>query len=44
MKAEFLDDVSAFLTRLKKDSEKLKGYGPFENLMQGLSDGSVNFR
>jgi len=44
MKPEFLDDVSAFITRLKKDSEKLKGYRPFETLMQGLSDGSVSFR
>jgi len=44
MRPEFLDDVSAFLTRLKKDSEKLKGYRPFETLMQGLSDGTVDFR
>jgi|GEM_PF-1052475 len=44
MKPEFLDDVSEFLSRLKKDSEKLKGNLPFEDLMRGLSDGSVDFR
>jgi len=44
MRPEFLDDVSAFLTRLKKESENFKGHRPFERLMQGLSDGTVDFR
>jgi len=44
MRSEFLDDVSAFLVRLRQDSEKFKGNHPFEILMQGLSNGTVDFR
>ncbi len=44
MKPEFLDDISGFLQRLKKDSEKYRDYRPFEDLMRGLSEGSIDFR
>jgi len=44
VKPEFLDDISTFLERLKNDSKKFKGNRPFESLMKGLSDGSIDFR
>lgn len=44
MKPEFVDDVSDFVARLRRDSEKYKGYRPFETLMKSLSDGTIDFR
>jgi len=39
-----MNDVAAFIARLKTDSENYKGYRPFEDLMKGLSNGTVDFR
>jgi len=44
MRPEFLDDLSSFIQRLKSESEEFKGNKPFEGLMRGLSDGSVDFK
>ena len=44
MRPHFVDDISIFVKRLKKDSESFKGYKPFEKLMEGLSDGTIDFR
>lgn len=32
------------MDRLKAESEKLDGHKPFEDLMEGLSDGSIDFK
>jgi len=44
MRKEFFGNVSAFIARLKKESESFKGDNKFETLMEGLSDGTVDFR
>lgn len=44
MRPHFVEDISIFVKRLKKDSESFKGYKPFEKLMEGLSDGTIDFR
>jgi len=44
MSAGFRKDISGFLERLKQDSAKYDGYEPFETLMKGLSDGSIEFK
>jgi len=44
MQPKFLDDVSAFIARLKNDSEALRGNQRFEAFMRGISDGSIDFR
>lgn len=44
MKRDYLDDLSGFVQRLKAESIDLKGNPPFERLMRGLSDGSVDFK
>ena len=44
MRADFFDNIAGFSKRLKKESENFEGLQPFEQLMKGLSDGSVRFR
>lgn len=40
----FLSNLTAFIDRLKSESQKYAGNNSFERFMQGLSDGSVSFR
>jgi len=44
MRPEFIDNIGGFLNRLKRDSERFANNAPFEDLMKGLSDGSIDFR
>ena len=44
MALEFKNDVSAFISKLKNDAESYRGNRPFETLMEGLSDGTIEFR
>lgn len=44
MRQEFMENVSTFIGRLKKESESLKGDNSFESLMEGLSNGTVDFK
>ncbi len=44
MPSNIKTNISAFLDKLKKKSESYKGYQPFEDLMQGLSDGTIDFK
>ena len=44
MKKAFLSDLSAFVEKLKSESQQYAGDKPFERFMQGLSDGSISFR
>lgn len=44
MAFDFKNDVSAFMSGLKEDAEKYRGHRPFETLMRGLSDGTIEFK
>lgn len=44
MSPDFMEDVSGFLARLKRDAEKYRGNEAFQNLMRRVSDGRVSVR
>jgi len=44
MPSNLKTNIAAFLEKLKTQSETYKGYRPFEDLMEGLSNGSMDFR
>jgi len=44
MRSEFLDNVGKFLRRLKQESQRFENDAPFQQLMAGLSDGTISFR
>jgi len=44
VKSEFIENLGAFLKRLKQNSESYENEARFQRLMEGLSDGSIDFR
>ncbi|MEP3655650.1 MAG: hypothetical protein ABJO36_12205 [Litorimonas sp.] len=44
MRSEFLDNISDFLNRLRQDTERFENNTKLEGLMEGLSNGDIDFR
>lgn len=44
MDFDFKRDLDAFIAKFKADAAEHQGNKPFESLMRGLSDGSIEFR